>query len=77
MANLNAMQMMMMLKNNNPKEVAMSIFQQNNNPQLQNLISMAERGDIQGLQNIAQQVLGPQRSVENELQQLMSSIKNL
>lgn len=79
MANLNPMQIMMMLKSQQPKQVAMSIIQQNygNNPSIQNLVQMAERGDVQGLQNIAKQVLGPQRDINTELNNLMSSIKNL
>lgn len=79
MANLNPMQVMMMLKNNHPKQVAMSIIQQNynNNPQLQGLIQMAEKGDTQGLQNIAKQVLGPQKDITTEINNLMFSIKNL
>lgn len=40
MANLNPMQLMMMLKNGNPQQVAQQIIQSNfsNNPQMQQLI---------------------------------------
>lgn len=79
MAGLNAMQMLMMLKNSQPREVAMQIINQNyrNNPQMQNLVAMAENGDINGLQNVAKQVLGPQKDINYELQNLLSSIKSL
>lgn len=62
MAALNPMQLMMALKNGNPRQVAQQIIQTNypNDPTMMNLVQMAERGDVQGLQKVAENVLGAQ-----------------
>ena len=56
MNQMNPMNLMMMLKNGNPRQVAMQIIQNNypNDPRMNQLIQMADRGDIQGLQKIAE-----------------------
>ena len=55
MAALNPIQLAMMLRQGNPQQVARQIIQTNypNDPQMQQMISLAERGDIQNLQKIA------------------------
>ena len=62
MNQMNPMNLMMMLKNGNPRQVAMQIIQNNypNDPRMNQLIQMADRGDIQGLQKIAEQMFGAQ-----------------
>lgn len=79
MAAMNPMQLMMMLKSGNPRDVALQIIQNNypNNPQMQNLIMMAEQGDTQNLQRIAENMLGAQgKSFTAEMQNLMQAVRN-
>lgn len=79
MAALNPMQLMMALKNGNPRQVAQQIIQTNypNDPTMMNLVQMAERGDVQGLQKVAENVLGAQgKNFQQEFQNLMSGIRN-
>lgn len=79
MAAMNLMQLMMMLKSGNPRDVALQIIQNNypNNPQMQNLIMMAEQGDTQNLQRIAENMLGAQgKSFTAEMQNLMQAVRN-
>lgn len=79
MATMNPMNLMMMLKNGNPRQVAMQIIQNNypNNPQMNQLIQMADRGDIQGLQRIAEEALGAQgKNFSAEMSNLMQAIRN-
>lgn len=80
MATMNPMQLMMMLKNGNPRAAATQIIQNNypNDPNMQNLLRMGEQGDIQSLQKIAEDILGRQgKNFSAELQNLMSAIQNM
>lgn len=79
MAAINPMNLMMMLKNGNPRQVAMQIIQNNypNDPRMNQLVQMADRGDIQGLQRIAEEALGAQgKNFSAEMSNLMQSIRN-
>ena len=79
MATMNPMNLMMMLKQGNPRQVAMQIIQNNypNDPRMNQLIQMADRGDVQGLQKIAEQMLGAQgKSFSAEMSNLMRSLNN-
>ena len=79
MAAMNPMNLMMMLKNGNPRQVAMQIIQNNypNDPRMNQLIQMADRGDIQGLQKIAEEALGAQgKNFSAEMSNLMQGIRN-
>lgn len=78
MANLNPNLLMQTLKNGNPRQVAMSIIQQKypNDPQMYQLIQMAERGDTQQLQKIAEQMLGQQgKSFTAEMNNLVQTLQ--
>lgn len=80
MANLNPMQLMLMLKGGNPQQVAQQIINQNfpNNPQMQNLLQLGARGDTKQLEQIAKQVLSSQgRDFSAEFQTLMDAVKHL
>lgn len=80
MATMNPMQLMMMLKNGNPRAAATQIIQTNypNDPNMQNLLRMGEQGDIQSLQKIAEDILGRQgKNFSAELQNLMNAIQNM
>lgn len=75
---LNPMQLMMMLKQGNPRDVAMQIINTNfpNDPTLHNLIQMAERGDTQNLQKIVGNMLGTQgKNFSAEMQNLLNAVK--
>ena len=53
----NPMQFMNMLKGiKNPKEAVINMIKSNNNPMLKNLVEMAEKGDMQGVENFARNV---------------------
>lgn len=80
MAAINPIQMMMMLKNGDPKTVAEQIIHDNysNNPMMANLLELGNKGDTQGLEKIAQQILQNQgRDFNTEFQNLMAMAKNM
>ena len=41
---------------NNPKDVVMKMLSQNNNPIFNNLIEMANKNDVKGLENFARNI---------------------
>lgn len=78
MANINP-NLLKLLANagNNPRAVAMQIINQNyqNNPLAQQLLRMGSQNDINGLKQLAQQVLGQQGlDVNTELNNLLNSV---
>ena len=78
MANLNLAQLIPMLRQGNPKAIAQQIIQSNfsNDPNMMNLLRMGEQGDIQGLEQIAKQMLNLQgKDYNTEMQNLMKMIK--
>lgn len=78
MATMNPMQLLMLLKNGNPRQAAMTIIQNNypQDPMMQNLIQLGERGDTQSLQKIAQNLLGQQgKDFSTEMQNLLQSVR--
>ena len=80
MANLNPMQLLLMLKNGNPQAVAEQIINQNfpNNPQMQQLLQMGKQGNTKGLEQIAQQILDQQgKDFNTEMNNLLNMTKNL
>lgn len=77
--NLNPMQMMMMLKQGNPRQVAMQIINQNypNDPNMYQLVQMAERGDVKNLEKIVGNILGAQgKNFSAEMQNLLNAVRN-
>lgn len=77
--NLNPMQLMMMLKQGNPRQVAMSIINQNysNDPTIRSLVQMAERGDTQNLERIVGNMLSAQgKNFSAEMQNLLNAVKS-
>ena len=80
MANLNP-QLMRLLASvgNDPRAAAMQILNQNyqNNPMAQQLLQMGMSNDINGLKQVAQQVLGAQGlDFNTELNNFMNSINS-
>ena len=45
---------------NNPKDIAMKMLSQNNNPIFKNLIDMANKGDTKGVENFARNYMKSQ-----------------
>ena len=80
MANLNPAFLISLLKNGNPQEVAMQIIQTNypNDPTMQSLVEMGQRGDINGLQQFAQQMFAKEgRDFNQEMNNFMNALKQL
>lgn len=63
----NPLEMLKMIKN--PKEFVINYVKQNNNPMMNNLMGMAEKNDVQGLENFA-------RNLFKEQGQNFDDIKN-
>lgn len=80
MANsINPMMVMAMLQQSNPRDVVMQIAnnQYPNDPFVQNLVQMAERGDTQGLQKVVGGMLGAQgKNFSAEMQNLLNAVKS-
>ena len=77
MANLNQnpLQIISMARQNGPQQVVEQIIQQNyaQNPMMMSLLQMSRNNDINGIQQIASQVLGAQGiDVNSALSQLKS-----
>lgn len=80
MAALNPMELLGMLRGGNPQAVAEQIIKTNfpNDPMMQNLLQMGQKGDTQGLQQFAQQYLGQHgKDFNKEMGNLMNMIKGL
>lgn len=80
MGNLNPSQLIMALKQNNPQFVVQQIINNNfpNDPTMQNLLQLGNKGDIDSLQKIAKQMLGQQGlDFEKELKNLVDLSKNM
>lgn len=53
----NPMNFMNMLKGiKNPKQTVINMAKNSNNPMLKNLVEMAEKGDMQGVENFARNI---------------------
>ena len=63
---MNMMQLMQMMKTGNPQQVLMSTLQQsNNNPILNNVLTLAQKGDMKGIEELARN-LAKERGVSVE-----------
>lgn len=77
---MNPIQLLQQLKSGNAKGVASYIIQNNfrNNPEMQNLLILGQKGDVQTLQKIAQQQLSAQGiDVQSALNSLLKDINSL
>ena len=81
MAGINPIQLISMLKNGNPQQIAQQLIQQNfqNNPMIMNLYQMGMSGNYQGIENFARQYLKQQgKDLDQEMAafvQFMNSVK--
>lgn len=73
----NPMQFMNMLKGiKNPKDAVINMIKTNNNPMVKNLVEMAEKGDSQGIENFARNMLKEQgRDFDAEMNEFMKNFK--
>ena len=72
---INPMQIMQMIRGGSPQQAIMSMMRQQagDNPVLNNAINMAEKGDVDGLKNLAHN-LGKENGVDVDAK--FSEIKN-
>lgn len=80
MASLNPMQLIMMLKQGNPQAIAMQIIQSNfsNNPNMLNLLQMAQNGNVTELEQYARQIASSKGlDYDTEMNNLKAAIKNM
>ena len=73
----NPMQFMNMLKGiKNPKDAVINMIKSNNNPMVKNLVEMAKKGDNQGVENFARNMLKEQgRDFDAEMNEFMKNFK--
>lgn len=77
--NLNPMMVMAMLRQSNPRDVVMQLANQQyqNDPFVQNLVQMAEKGDTQGLQKVVSGMLGARgKNFSAEMQNLLNAVNS-
>lgn len=76
--NMNPMEMIGLLKGRNPQELVMSMIKNNNinDPQINELISLAEKGDMNNLTKIATDMFAKQgKDFGSEFSDFMSLLK--
>ena len=76
---LNPNELMGLIKNGNPKEIAMQLIQNNfsNDPLAQSLLAMGQKGDVKALEEFATQYFNQQgRDFNLEMNNFMNVIKN-
>ena len=76
--NMNPMEMIGLLKGRNPQELVMSMIKNNNinDPQINELISLAEKGDTNSLTKIATDMFAKQgKNFDTEFSNFMSLLK--
>ena len=73
----NPMQFINMLKSiKSPKDAVINMIKTNNNPMFKNLVEMAEKGDNQGVENFARNMLKEQgRDFDAEMNEFMKNFK--
>ena len=73
----NPMQFINMLKSvKNPKDAVINIIKTNNNPMVKNLVEMAEKGDNQGIESFARNLLKEQgRDFDSEMNEFIKNFK--
>ena len=73
----NPMQFINILKGiKSPKDAVINMIKRNNNPMVKNLVEMAEKGDSQGVENFARNMLKEQgRDFDAEMNEFMKNFK--
>lgn len=66
----------MMMGKKNPQQLMAEITKNNNNPMINNLVGMAEKGDNEGVQNFARNLFKEQgRDFDAEFAEFMGNFK--
>ena len=76
---MNSTNMLKMFMNSGktPKDIAIQMIGNYNNPVINNLVKMAEKGDYQGVENFARNMFKEQgRDFDKELQDMQNFINN-
>ena len=73
----NPMQFINMLKGiKSPKDAVINMIKSNNNPMIENLVEMAEKGDNEGIEKFARNMFKEQgRDFDFEIKQFMNNFK--
>lgn len=72
--NGNPLEMLKAIKN--PKQFAMNMITKNSNPIFNNLTEMANKGDVQGVENFARNIFKEHgEDFDKEFQEFMSTFK--
>lgn len=73
----NPMQLMNMLKGiKNPKEAVLNAVKGNDNPIIKNIVEMAKKNDIKGLENFTRNIMKEQgRDFDSEVNEFMKYFK--
>lgn len=73
----NPMQFINVLKGiKNPKEAVLNAVKGNNNPIIKNIVEMAEKNDIKGLENFTRNIMKEQgRDFDSEVNEFMKYFK--
>lgn len=73
---MNPIQLIMQMKSGNPQEVLMQAMQGNRNPILGNVLSLMQKGDAKGIEQIARN-LGKEKGIDVDAMyaQLMNQLK--
>ena len=73
----NPMQFMNLLNGiKNPKDAVINMIKSNNNPMIKNLVEMAEKGDNNGIETFARNMLKEQgRDFDAEMNEFMKNFK--
>lgn len=80
MASLNPIQLLNLLRSGNPQAVAQQIIQQNypNDPTMQQLLELGRQGNIQALNQFAQQFFARNgRDFQSEFNSFMASLNQM
>jgi hypothetical protein len=80
MATLNPMQLINLLRSNDPAMVAQRLIQQNypNDPSMQKLLELGRQGDIQSINQFAQQYFAQSgRDFQSEFNSFMQMFKGM
>lgn len=75
---MNPMDMMKTLMNNggSPQQMIMNMIGKNSNPMINNLMSMAQKGDTQGIENFARNIFNEKgKNFDEEFANFMKQVK--
>lgn len=76
--NMNPMQLIGLLKGRNPQELVMSMIKNNNinDPMINELVGLAQKGDVNSVNKIAENFFGQQgKDFNQEFNSFMSMLK--